>query len=260
MPQPYYFALRRVARWIESETGLTVLAADQPATSEPGRGVSRPALPYVGLSDLPGSFDGGKPAVWPRIEVPIAWSLDFSALGAADPKVVRIEGFDVEAAAGTSGAAARDAWLAAFEDSRIGVDGWVTAADGGGALATLATGAGWAAPTVQALQGPTLTVTAQEDHREIRTPMLLSWRVQVYGRTRAQATGFLATLREAAYTDPPPWLRRLTAPSSATVQSGADPDARAWATLEIDCPSLSRRALDPLLGVGVTQTMLPDSA
>ncbi len=244
---PTRYTLKRFSTWLEGATGLTVLQPDQ--------GTYRPDLPYLGISTLPGSWDGGTPRVESRSALPVAWLLDFSAVDGTNPVASTVGPETILVAAGLSPTASRDAFRAALQATWIDADGWIVIADSGAEALTITTGSGWAPPAVTARQQIAVTVTSSEAAKTILTPKLSRYRVQAYGSTRPEADNAVEAIRAEYYDDPPPFLRNVTNPTSLAIRSGADLDARSFVDVEIANFGLRRKTAESLAGVDLVQAL-----
>lgn len=249
MPVPLKYALHRLGTWAAAATGLSVLQADQAPD------LARRSLPYLGLSRLPGTWDGGRPRRRNRLDVPTEWSLDFAPILADNPANVVIEGQTVEVD-GVAAGDARDAWLLAFEAARFALDGWVTAAEDGATGVTLVTGAGWAPPRVEAGQQIGLTVDTTADLEIWRTPLVTRWRLQVYGVPGSlEPERALAALRREAERNPPPGLRLPSPPTVLSLPYQGGREVRGYLDLDLALEDLAAYSLSGLAEVTLTQTV-----
>lgn len=249
MPLPLKYALYRLGEWATAATGLAVLQADQAPD------LARRTLPYLGLSRLPGTWDGGRPRRRNRLDVPTEWALDFSAVVGTDPANVVIEGQTIEVD-GEAAGDARDAWLEAFEAARFSQDGWVEAAADGATGVTLVTGSGWAPPRVEAGQQIALTVADSADLEIWRTPVVTRWRLQVYGVPGSyEPERALAALRREAERDPPPGLRLPSAPVVLSLPYQGGRELRGYVDLDLALEDLSASPLVGLASVTLSQTV-----
>lgn len=244
---PTRYTLKRFSTWLEAVTGLTVLQPDQ--------GTYRPDLPYLGIDTMPGSWDGGTPRLESRVALPVAWSLDFSAVDGINPVAATVGPETIIAASGLSAGASRDAFKAQLQATWIDADGWVVIADSGAEALTITTGAGWAPPAVTPRQQIAVTVTSTETAKTILTPVLRRYRVQAYGSTRPEADNAIEAIRAEYYDDPPPFLRNVTNPTSLAIRAGADLDARSFVDVEIANFGLRRKTVESLAGVDLVQSL-----
>ena len=238
MPIPTRWALSRLGAWATAATGLPILQADQAPD------LARPSLPYLGLSRLPGGWETAR-ARRTVGAVETAWTLSFAGVLAGDPAGVWVADELVEVS-GLSAGAARDAWLAALVASYLTVDGWIVATSSGASGVTLATGAGWAPPRVEAGQQVAVVVTASEVREVWRAPISTRWRLQVYGSPSPE--GVLGALRRAFERDPSPGLSRMSLPTVLSLPSGGGREVRGFVDLDVALEDLWSATLSPLTG------------